>query len=204
MKKIDRFQNKFAAMLFAGMALLSAVAQAQGMNVAMPIASSCPVGYHWEMAAGFAQCVADPPPVPPTPPTPPASSYPYVYEISMFFFDTTQKSRVTKQVIFATGGGGWNSAFYETSDVGQSITFPWGGDLSWFWYNTPSGTPADLYDPVKWFADKGCRILSTDSSVQGIVDAAVGAAGGAVNGPATPRYGGNLWVNFAACPSRVI
>ena len=46
-------------------------ASAQAMNVAMPLGSGCPTGYHWEMAQGFAQCIANPPPTPPTPPSPP-------------------------------------------------------------------------------------------------------------------------------------
>lgn len=50
-------------------------AQAQALNVQMPLGSACPAGYHWEMANGFAQCVADAPPVPIDPPvTPPSAS----------------------------------------------------------------------------------------------------------------------------------
>ena len=177
---------------------------AQVVNVQMPIGSGCPPGYHWGMAGNFAQCIPDPPPTPPTPPTPPASSYPDGYEISAFFFETTQKVRVTLTANFATGGSGWNQASYSTTDFNGSAVFPWGGDLSWYWGGSNPGSPADLYDPVQWFETKGCRILSTDSSVQGIVDAAVTVAGGlGTNGHAQPRYGGGDWVNYAACPSRV-
>ncbi|CAG2138289.1 hypothetical protein LMG19282_01474 [Cupriavidus campinensis] len=60
-------------------------ASAQALNVAMPLGSACVAGYHWEMAGGFAQCIANPPPTPPTPPSPPPSSscgasYPGYYD----------------------------------------------------------------------------------------------------------------------------
>lgn len=200
MKIVDRISHVFVAACGVIAALFSPVALAQGMNVSMPIASSCPTGYHWEMAAGYAQCVVDVIIVLP----PPTSSYPYVYEVSASFFETTQRVRVTMMVNYATGGGGWNSAAYSTTDYNGNFAFPWGGDLSWFWENSPPPSPADLYDPVQWFAAQGCRVLSADSSVQGIVDAAVASAGGSpVGGQAKPRYGQGLWVNYAACPGRV-
>lgn len=203
--KIFNLSGMLASIACTSLSLFSALASAQGVNVAMPIASNCPGGYHWEMASGFAQCVADPPPVPPTPPTPPASSYPYVYEASAFFFETTQKVRVTMQVNFATGGGGWTSAAYSTNDYTGSFLFPWGGDLSWFWGGGDPGKVAALDVPMQWFANQGCRVLSMDSSVQSIVTAAVAAAGGSpAGGQARPNYSGGLWVNYAACPSRVM
>lgn len=138
--------------------------------------------------------------VPPPPPPPPPSAYPYVYEASMFWFETTQKVRVTMMVNFATGGGGWNQAAYSTTDYTGYAGFPWGGDLSWFWSGSNPGSPADLDAPMQWFVTQGCRVLSMDASVQTVVSNAVAAAGG----EARPRYGGQTWVNYAACPSRVI
>lgn len=64
----------FAAAMCLGVPL---VAQAQALNVRAPLASNCPTGYHWEIALGFAQCVADPPPVPPPPPDPPPPACTY-------------------------------------------------------------------------------------------------------------------------------
>lgn len=57
--------------------------QAQALNVGVPTGSSCPTGYHWEMALGFAQCIADPPPTPKDPETPSCLFQKGFYEITI-------------------------------------------------------------------------------------------------------------------------
>lgn len=59
------------AILFAVPQLIASTVNGQALNVQMPVGSSCPPAYHWEMVSGYARCIADPPPTPPAQPDPP-------------------------------------------------------------------------------------------------------------------------------------
>ncbi|WP_404995437.1 hypothetical protein [Cupriavidus pauculus] len=194
MKKV--FQS---AALLAGF-LLPAIAAAQGVNVGMPLGSNCPTAYHWEMAGGFAQCIADAPPVPPVPPV---ESYGFVYlaalESSCNMNGCTYSSSVTR---FTRGSG--STVIFDGGANGTVL--PWGFDMRPVATTDPPTQDYGVLNSfMQPFSSAGCLLAADNSQARGVINSIVGFdvsnslyAGMSINGITAHA------ANFALCKTAVM
>lgn len=197
----------YIMLLLSGLGLPGVVA-AQGVNVGMPIGSSCPVGYHWELAGGFAQCITDAPPVPPVPPI---TSYTFVYLVATFTdrcngngcHSTTSINRTT-----TSAGNQW-AILYQASD---NTVLPWGFDLGPLAGSNPISYDAqDLRSFMAPFINANCVLASDSAEVKSIISSAIGLSlnaypGGPYAGQSMPNsnVGNPAAQNYALCQTAVM
>ena len=142
-----------------------------------------------------------------------------IYAVGAWAYDYPQPMfRLMAEV---NEGHGWKLALLAREPFkadayigGGRIKFPWGYDITWLWngWNIP---PLD--EPMQYLIEKGCKVLSSDDkSVYASVATAVQRDGlpegakfpslqtGVPLAGITALGSGRAYVNYAACPGRVL
>lgn len=195
--------------LLAGLGL-PGIGSTQGVNVGMPIGSSCPAGYHWEMGGGFAQCVVDAPPVPPIPPV---ASYTFIYLVGFSTVMCNGNGCHTSNQIQKTTtstGNQWTTIWQQTDNP----VLPWGFDIGPLAASNPITTnPQDLRTFMAPFVNANCVLASDSDEVKSIISNATGlnlfsfpGAGLPFAGQTMPNsnVGNPAAMNFALCQTAVM
>lgn len=141
-----------------------------------------------------------------------------IYAVGAWAYDYSRPMfRLSAEV---NEGRGWklalmtNEPFKADSYIGGGrIKYPWGYDITWLWrgWNIPS-----LNEPMRYLIDRGCKVLSDDQSVYATVAEAV-QRDGLPEGAKFPSLqtavpvagisamgSGRAYINYAACPGRVL